>query len=65
MSEVSLYGICPRAGLGARPSLLSQNGKKSCRGLAERAWSKQPKTPNRMLTEFRYVLSPTVNKLFQ
>jgi hypothetical protein len=65
MPEVSLYGFCPRAGLGAGPSLLSQNDEDSCRGAAERARGKQPKTPNRMLAAFRDVLSPTVNELFQ
>jgi hypothetical protein len=65
MSEVSLYGICPGTGPGTRPLLLSQNGEDSCCGLAERTWSKQPKIPNRVSVDFRYVLSPTVNELFQ
>ena len=65
MSEVSLYGICPRAGLGAGPSLLSQNGKDSCGRLAERTRGKQPKASNRMLAEFRDVLSPPLNEFFQ
>lgn len=43
MPEVSLYGFCPRAGLGAGPSLLSQNDADSCGGVAERARGKQPK----------------------
>jgi hypothetical protein len=65
MSEVSLYGICPRAGFGARPSLLPQNGKDGCRGLPERARSKQPEALNSVMIEFRDVLGPTVNELFQ
>jgi hypothetical protein len=65
MSEVSLYGICPGTGSRTRPPLLSQNGEDSCRGLAERTWSKQPKAPNRVMVDFRDVLGPTVNELFQ
>ena len=65
MSEVSLYGLRPRARLGAWPSLLPQNGKDGRAGLPERARSKQPKAPNSVLTGFRNVLSPTVNELFQ
>jgi len=65
MSEVSLYGLRPRARLGACPSLLSQNDKDGCRGLPESARSKQPKAPNSVLTGFENVLSPTVNELFQ
>jgi hypothetical protein len=49
MPEVSLYGICPRARFRARPLLLSQNDKDGCRGVPERAGSKQPKVPNSML----------------
>jgi hypothetical protein len=51
MSEVSLYGICPGTGHGTWPPLLSQNGVDSCRGLAERTWSKPPKTPNRVMVD--------------
>ena len=65
MSEVSLYGIRPRARLGAWPSLLSQNHKDGCRGLPESARSKQPKVPNSVLVAFRNVLGPAVNELFQ
>jgi hypothetical protein len=64
MSEVSLYGICPGTGLGTWPSFLSQNGEDTCRSLAERTWSKQPKTPNSVMIDFRDVLGPTVNELF-
>jgi len=65
MPEVSLYGIRPRARFGAWPSLLPQNGKDGCRGLPERARSKQPKAPNSVLIAFRNVLGPKVNELFQ
>src|ERR1039458_1262656 len=64
-SEVSLYGVCPTARLGAWLSLLPQNDKDSCRCLAERTRSKQPKAPNSVLIAFRNVLSPTVNELLQ
>ena len=65
MSEVSLYGIGPRAGLGTWPSFLSQNGEDGSGGLAKRARSKQPKAPNSVLIAFRNVLRPAVNELFQ
>ncbi len=65
MSEVSLYGICPRARFGAWPLLLSQNDKDGGRGVPERARSKQPKAPNSMVMGFRNVLRPAVNELFQ
>jgi hypothetical protein len=58
MPEVSLYGICPRARFGAWPLLLSQNDKDGCRGVPERARSKQPKVPNTVLMGFRNVLLP-------
>jgi hypothetical protein len=63
MSEVSLYGVRPRARFGAWPSLLPQNSKDGCRGLPERARSKQPKAPNSVLIGFRNVLGPTTNQL--
>jgi hypothetical protein len=59
MSEISLYGICPRTGPGTGPPLLFQNGEDSCRGLAERTWSKQSKVPNCVSVDFRDVLGPT------
>ena len=65
MSEVSLYGVRPKARFRAWPSLLPQNGKDGCRGLPERARSKQSKAPNSVLIAFRNVLDPTVNELFQ
>ena len=65
MSEVSLYGLRPRARFGAWPSLLPQNGEDGCRGLPDRARGKQPKVPNSVLIAFRNVLGPTVNELFQ
>ncbi len=65
MSEVSLYGIRPRARLGAWPSLLSQDDKDGGRGLPESARSKQPKAPNSVLIGFGNVLGPAVNELFQ
>ena len=64
MSEVSFYGMRPRARSGPGPSLLSQNGKDGCRSLPERARRKQPKVPNSVLIAFRNVLGPTVNELF-
>jgi hypothetical protein len=69
MPEVSFYRVRPRARFGARfgawPSLLSQNGKDGCRGLLERARSKQPEAPNSVLIAFRNVLGPTANELLQ
>ena len=65
MPEVSLYGICPRARFGAWPLLLSQNDKDGCRGVPERARSKQPKAPNSVLIAFRNVLGPAIDELFQ
>ncbi len=65
MSEISLYGLRPRARLGAWLSILSQNDKDGCRGLPESARTKQPKAPNSVLTGFRNVLGPAVNELFQ
>lgn len=35
MSEVSFYGVRPRARSGAWPLLLSEDDKDSCRGLPE------------------------------
>jgi hypothetical protein len=64
MPEVSLYGLRPRARLGARPSLLSQNDKDGFGG-PESSRCKQPKAPNSVLMGFRNVLRPTVNELFQ
>jgi hypothetical protein len=64
-SEVSLYGIRPTARLGPWLSLLPQNGKDGCGRFAESARSKQPKAPNSVLTAFRNVLGPAVNKFFQ
>jgi hypothetical protein len=64
MSEVSLYGLRPRARSGAWLSLLSQNDKNGRRGVPESARSKQAKAPNRMLIAFQNVLGPTVNELF-
>jgi hypothetical protein len=43
MSEVSLYGIRPRARFGAWPSRLSKKREDGRRRLTERARSKQPK----------------------
>jgi hypothetical protein len=65
MSEVSLYGLRPRARLGAWPPLLSQNDKDGCRGLPESTGSKQPKAPNSVLIGLPNVLGPTLNELFQ
>jgi hypothetical protein len=64
ISEVSLYGLRPGAGLGAWPSLLSRNRKDSCRRLSERAGSKQPEVSDSVLIPFRDVLGPAVNELF-
>jgi len=55
MSEVSLYGVRPRARSGAWLRLLPQNDKDGRRGLPERARSKQPKAPNGVLIAFRNV----------
>ena len=44
-SEVLLYGVRPTARPGEWLMLLPQNGKDSCRCLAARARSKQPKAP--------------------
>jgi hypothetical protein len=64
MSEVSLYGLRPRARLGAWPSLLSQNGKYGCGGLRESTRRKKPKVPSSVLIALRNVLRPTIDKLF-
>jgi hypothetical protein len=39
MSEVSFYGVRPRARSGAWPTLLSEDDKDSCQSLPERARS--------------------------
>jgi hypothetical protein len=65
MSEVSLYGQCPRERLGTCSSLLPQNRKDGCRCLPERTRSEQPKAPNGMLIGVRNVLDPPVNELFR
>jgi hypothetical protein len=65
MSEVSLYGVCPTARLGACLPLLPHNGKDGCRSLPESAGCKQPKTPNSVLIAFRNVLGPAIDELFQ
>jgi hypothetical protein len=64
-SEVSLYGICPAARLGAWLSFLPQDGKDGCCSLPDRARSKKPKAPNSMLIALWNMLGPTVNELLQ
>lgn len=65
MSEISPYGLRPRARFGAALSLLLQDGENTGRGLPERARSKQPEVSNSMVVAFRNVLGPTVNELLQ
>ena len=64
MSEVSLYGICPRARFGTCPLLLSQNDKDGCRGVPDRTRSEQPKASNSMGIGFGDVLGPAVDEIF-
>jgi hypothetical protein len=63
--EVPLQRIRPMPRSGSWLSLLSQNCKDGCRGLAERARGKKSKAANSVLVAFRNVLRPTVNELFQ
>jgi len=65
MPEVSFYGVRPRTRSGARLWLLPQDGEDGCRGLPDRARSKKPKAPNRVLIVLRNMLRPAVNELLK
>ena len=65
MSEVSFYGVRPKARSGPWLWLLPQDSEDGCRGLPDRARSEKPKAPNRMLIVLGQVLSPAVNELLK